>query len=200
MIPNIPQDVPNKNLTDRIFNMSIMIIILITIAVILLFVLIAFKSDSQSAEPLEPLEIPKRKEPVSTSESFRIVGISKYCTLSDVGIISGELIDEPENKYDKDAVVIIDANKNQVLGYVSKNDKKAYRKIAQGKNRMPFVGYIESFVNEEGKTCVFGIVRTYAGDEETVLSDAQNDWDFLQSVFKIRPYDSRMAFLEEFKY
>ena len=183
--------------------MSIMIIILIVIAIILLFVLIAFKSDAQSSEPLraiEPLEIPTRKEPKSISESFRIVGISKYCTLSDVGLISGELIDEPENKYDKDAVVIIDANKNQVLGYVSKNDKKAYRKIAQGKNRMPFVGYIESFVNEDGKKCVFGIVRTYAGDEETVLSDAQNDWGFLQSVFNIRSYESRMDLLDQFKY
>lgn len=180
-----------------------MIIIFIVIAVILLFVLIAFKSESQSADPsqpLEPLEIPKRKEPVSASESFRIAGISEYCNLSDVGVISGELIDEPENRYDKDAVVIIDANKNQVLGYVSKNDKKAYRKIAQGKNRMPFVGYIESFVNEDGKTCVFGIVRTYAGDEETVLSDAQNDWDFLLSVFKIRSYEYRIYFLEQFKY
>lgn len=153
----------------------------------------------EEATPMDDTVI-ERKNPISKTATFRIAGISHHCSRGDMGVISGEMIDEPTNPYDKDAVMIMDANKTQLLGYIARDEKRSYRRIADGKARMPFVGFIEQYENEDGEMRLFGIVRTYAGDEETVTADAQCDWEYLQHAFTVRDYEKRMELLDSFKY
>lgn len=175
--------------------------VILTLSAILLIILVSVfmpsKKEEVSSETIDPVE---RKKPTSNTATFRIAGISHHCSRGDIGVTSGEMIDDPENPYDKDAVMIVDANKTQLLGYIARDEKRSYRSIADGKTRMPFVGFIEQYENEDGEMRLFGIVRTYAGDEETVTADAQCDWEYLQHAFTVRDYEKRMELLDSFKY
>ena len=183
------------------------IVVLIVIGLIA-FIFIAYKpakgQEQKQPQPqikTEPIEDPERETPQSESKLFRIAGINNYCNYSDIGPISGELRNEPDNRYDKNAVMVLEANKNKLLGYIAKQDQPEYRKIANGEDRRPFVGYIEKFENEEGETRYFGVIRTYANEDEAeMMKDIQNDWDFLHAAFKIRSYNKRLDILNQFKY
>lgn len=181
-----------------------MIFFILAIAVVCISVVCIFAS-SPKAEDTTVIEEPNTEDIVripseSKSECFRIAGLSHHCSYSDIGPISGEMIDEPKNKYDSDAVMIVEANRTQLLGYIGRDEKRAYRKFADGRKRMPFVGFIERYVTEDGRTCLFGIVRTYLADEETIQKDGNNDWEFLEQAFKIKSYEKRMEVLNQFKY
>lgn len=179
--------------------MGVIFVLLAILFVILVSVFMP-KAKAKPDEPYEPAVPIDRIFPKSTTACFRIAGISHHCSRRDIGAISGELIDELDNAYDKNAVMIVDANKTQLLGYIAKEEKKEYRKIADGKARMPFVGFIEQYENCDGEMCLYGIVRIYAGDEETVMSDAQNDWDFIQGAFTIKSYEERIRMLDQLKW
>lgn len=172
----------------------------IIVVVIVILISLLYKKKTQGVPDNEVTVDIERVFPISKTASFRIAGISHHCDRRDIGVISGELIDDPDNSYDKDAVMIADANKNQLLGYIAKDAKEEYREIAAGKTRMPFVGFIEQAKDDDGRAYLFGIVRTYSGDEDTVMADAQNDWDFLQKAFTVKRYDTRMNLLEQFKW
>ena len=155
-------------------------------------------SSKQQAE--EKLIKPILTYPESPYKCFRIAGISNYCNRSDIGPISGELRKEPENRYDRNAVMILEANKEKLLGYIPKDHQSIYKKISGGKDRRPFVGFIDTYINEDGKTCLFGVIRTYSGEDDVVMNDAQNDWDFLHAAFRIKSHEERMEVLDKFKY
>lgn len=144
--------------------------------------------------------ITERIYPKSKTVSFHIAGISNYCNRSDIGMICGETIDEPGNKHDKNAVMVVDANKEKLLGYISKKDKKEYRDIAEYNTRMPFIGFIETFENDFGKLSLFGIIKVYSGDEKTVDEDINNDWQYLRYCYTIRSYEERIEALNQFRY
>lgn len=110
------------------------------------------------------------------------------------------MIDDPKNPHDREAVMIVEANKTQLLGYIGRDEKSAYRKFADGHKRMPFVGFIEEYITDDGRACLFGVVRSYLGDEETVQKDADNDWEFLEKAFRIRSYEKRIEVLNQFKF
>ena len=179
--------------------MGVIFVLLAILFVILVSVFMP-KAKSVPDEPDEPAAPIDRIFPKSTTACFRIAGISHHCSRRDIGAISGELIDEPNNPHDRNAVMIIDADTTMLLGYIAKEEKKEYRKIADGKARMPFVGFIEQYENCDGEMCLYGIVRTYAGDEVTVMSDAQNDWDFIQGAFTIKSYEERIRMLDQLKW
>lgn len=184
-----------------------MVFIVLAIVVVCISVVLLFSSssseDSGTKNPI--VEEPQPEKLIRTpgqckSDFFRIAGISNYCDHRDIGLISGQMRDNPENEYDPNAVLIAEAHREQLLGYVAKNELKAYRNIAGKRTWMPFVGYIEQFTNEEGEVRLFGVVRTYAGEESAVMADAQKDWDFLVEAFKIRSYEKRMEVLDQFKF
>lgn len=181
-----------------------MVFIVLAIAVVCISVVYLFASSSDTESPAvteepEVVEI-ERMPPESKSEWFRIAGISHHCSRRDIGMISGEMIDDPKNPHDKDAVMIVEANRTRLLGYIGRDEKSAYRKFADGRKRMPFVGFIEEYITEDGRACLFGVVQSYLGDEETVQKDANNDWEFLEKAFRIRSYEKRMKVLDQFKY
>lgn len=181
-----------------------MIFIVIAIVAICISVVcmsaLSSKSDSPAAvEEPEVGEI-ERIYPKSKSEWFRIAGISHHCSYRDIGIISGEMIDDPKNPHDKDAVMIVEAHRTQLLGYIARDEKASYRRFAEGRSRMPFVGYIETYITEDGHSGLFGVVRSYSGDEETIQKDADNDWEFLEKAFRIRSYEKRIEVLDQFKF
>lgn len=183
-------------------------IIIIVAALILIFIIVSMSSSNDKTTKVKQEAVHHQEEPVnpiltypeSPYKSFRIAGISNYCDRSDIGPICGELRKDSENRYDRSAVMVIEANKEKILGYIPRDQKADYKKISQGQDRRPFVGYIETFINEEGQQCVYGVIRTYAGEEETVMEDAQNDWEFLNAAFRIKSYEKRIEVLNQFKY
>ncbi len=187
----------------------ILIAVFITLVVLAIISLKSADGNSSSNTTAEPtkqqddaqeLVGPILTYPASRYKCFKIAGISNYCNFSDVGPISGELRKEPENRYDHNAVMIIDANKEKILGYIPKHQQVDYKMISQGMDRRPFVGYIDTFINEDGRRAIYGIIRTYSGEEDVVMEDAQNDWSFLHAVFRIRSHEKRQEVLEQFKY
>lgn len=183
-------------------------IIIIVAVLILIFIIVLMSSSKDETTTATQKTVHQQEElvepiltyPESPYRCFRIAGISNYCDMSDIGPICGELRNDPENKYDKSAVMVIEANKEKILGYIPKDQKADYKKISQGQDRRPFVGFIDTFINEDGKTCLFGVIRTYSGEDDVVMNDAQNDWDFLHAAFRIKSYDKRMEVLDKFKY
>ena len=185
-----------------------MLLIIAVIAVTVIICVIASKSSSdetptsQNREPettVDPNSI-QRPTPQHPSRRFKIAGLHNYCGYKDIGPISGELRNEPDNRYDKQAVMVIEANKEKLLGYIAKDEKAEYRKISQNQDRRPFVGYIEEFANEDGEARLFGVIRTYQGPADEIMTDMQNDWEFLHEAFSIKSYETRMQVLEQFKY
>lgn len=188
--------------------MNIGIVLIIIVAVTVLICVVASKSSKEetptdqnkkSEATVDPKSI-ERPTPQHPSKRFRIAGLHNYCGIRDIGPISGELRNEPDNKHDKQAVMVIEANKEKLLGYIPKDEKAEYRKISQNQDRRPFVGYIEQFANEDGEIRLFGIIRTYQGTDDEIMPDIQNEWNFLHEAFSIKSYEVRMQVLEQFKY
>lgn len=186
---------------------SIAIVALIAFVVLIIIMLISdAKSSSNTSEPNKQQDDAQQPGlttltyPKSPYKCFRIAGINNYCDFSDVGPISGELRKEPENRYDRNAVMIIEANKEKILGYIPKHQQAEYKKISQGMDRRPFVGFIETFINEDGRRAIYGIIRTYSGKDDTVMDDAQNDWNYLHTAFAIKSHEKRQEALNQFKY
>jgi len=181
--------------------MVIVIFLAIMVAVIVIYKLSKppqtdkpeIETISQMARKIERSQIKSR------NEAFRIAGISHYCWPSDVGMISGECRNDPDNPYDKNAVMIIEANKEKIIGHISKQDQRRYRSLVGKGDRMPFIGYIEQFCNERDELTIFGVIRVYAGEEDDVIDDLNKDWDFLSKAFGVRDYDIRMNILDHFK-
>lgn len=181
----------------------IVITVLILIFVIVSTLLFKDKTTTVTQETVhqeEELVKPILTYPESPYKCFRIAGINNYCDRSDIGPISGELRKEPENRYDRNAVMILEANKEKLLGYIPKDHQSIYKKISGGMDRRPFVGFIDTFINEDGRTCFFGVIRTYAGEDDVVMNDARNDWDFLHAAYRIKSHEKRMEVLDQFKY
>ena len=181
--------------------------IFIVLIAVLVFIGLVLSSGKQ--QPVKPQQNEVKSEvsprpimtyPESPYKCFRIAGISNYCNRSDIGPISGELMNDPDNRYDKSAVMIVEAHKEKIIGYIPKDQKAEYRKISEGQDRRPFVGYIERFTNEDGEQRLYGIIRTYSGDLDVIMSDMENDWSFLQAAFKIKSYDERIEVLNQYKY
>lgn len=179
-------------------------VLVIVFAVMILIYIISFNSSTQQTQPdvlqLEDIPDPVLSVPQSEYKTFRIAGITNYCNRSDIGCISGELRKDPDNPYDKKAVMIIEANKEKLIGYISRNEKEQYLKFSNNLDRRPFVGYIETYINNEGRTTLYGIIRSYSGDDEIVMNDMQNDWEFLHEAFRIKDYEKRIEVLDRFKY
>lgn len=180
-------------------------VIVIFLAIMVVVIVIYKLSKSPQNDKPEIETIPQmareieRAQIESRNEAFRIAGISHYCGLSDIGRISGECRNDPDNPYDKNAVMIIEANKEKIIGHISRQDQRRYRSLVGKGDRMPFVGYIEQFCNERDELAIFGVIRVYAGEEDDVIDDLNKDWDFLGKTFSVRDYDIRMNILDHFK-
>lgn len=149
----------------------------------------------------EVIEIPERPQLTSDTRTFRIAGAMHNCSYGDIGPVSGQTIDDPNNKYDRNAVMVVDANTTTLLGYIAREDKAEYRKFANGRERMPFVGFVERFTTSDGEELLFGIIRIISNDDEdVVMEDANKEWEYLTKAFRIKDYDKRMEVLDRFKY
>lgn len=98
---------------------------------------------------------------------FDIAGITYYCNRSDVGMIRGLTFKDKSNPKDKSAIGIasIDDNgKQKLVGYIPKNDKPRYRKIAKTIEQCVFIGYIRQFTDSNGRYGLRGRVKVYAGN------------------------------------
>lgn len=86
----------------------------------------------------------------------KIAGISLHCTDSDKGIFNGVIYNEVDNPYNNNAMAIV-SMKKKLIGYIPENELKDYWYWSNG---LPVtcVGFIKSFVNEEGKKILFGRV------------------------------------------
>lgn len=180
--------------------------VLVIFSIVIMMLLLCPSSEKRDKETNETSNDEAIKNPIEkpTSESntafFRIAGISHHCSRYNIGLISGQTINDPGNKYDKKAVMIMDANKNCLLGYISKDDQTKYRKIAGSNERLPFIGYIEQFINDDCRQTLFGIIKVYQGDEDIVIDDINKDWDYLNYAIKIKSYEDRIKALDKFRY
>jgi hypothetical protein len=154
----------------------------------------------REAEEQVNLKDLKRKDIECYNEVFRIAGITHYCDNSDLGVISGEARRDPENKYDKKAVLIVDANKEKILGHIAREDQKRFYNLVGDAKWMPFIGYIEQFRTDDGRNTIYGVIRVYIGQEDIVMKNAEQDWEYLNKAYKIKDLDDRAEALDRFKY
>ena len=88
----------------------------------------------------------------------KIAGITLRCTEADKGIFKGIIYNEEDNPYNNNAMAIV-SMKKKLLGYIPEDELKDYLYWSNG---LPVtcVGFIKSFVNDEGQKILFG--RVYA--------------------------------------
>ena len=105
---------------------------------------------------VKTLDLPDDYED-GTYES-KIAGISLRCTEADKGIFHGIIYNEEDNPYNNNAMAIVSMNK-KLLGYIPDNEINKYWDWSNG---LPVtcVGFIKSFVNDEGNKILYG--RVYA--------------------------------------
>ena len=124
-------------------------------------------------------------EEFSTS-LFRIAGITHHCTKKDVGFISG--ISFPHNNpYDKTAIAlgrVQNGRVSDIFGYIAKDDKKAFNKFAGESKKLPFLGYIKPFTNDEGRTGICGLIKFYKGNCKGAYEAMIKDAKLLIGAFK----------------
>ena len=65
---------------------------------------------------------------------------------------------------------------------------------------MPFIGFIEQFRTDDGRDTIYGVIRVYVGDEDIVMKNAEQDWEYLNKAYKIKHKDDRTEALDRFKY
>ena len=101
------------------------------------------------------------------SDYFDVAGITYYCNYSNVGMIRGLTFKDKNNPKDKSAIgmAAIDNNGNQkLIGYIPKNDKPRYRKIAKTAEQCIFIGYIRPFTDSSGRSGLMGRIKVYSGN------------------------------------
>ena len=117
---------------------------------------------------------------------FRIAGITHHCTKKDVGFISG--ISFPQNNpYDKTAIAlgrVKDGRVADIFGYIAKEDKKAFNKFAGENKNLPFLGYIKTFTDDEGRTGICGSIKFYQGNCKGAYEAMIKDAKLLIGAFK----------------
>lgn len=86
----------------------------------------------------------------------KIAGITLRCTEADKGIFNGIIYNEEDNPYNNNAMAIV-SMKKKLIGYIPNDELKDYWDWSNG---LPVtcVGFIKSFVNDEGKKILFGRV------------------------------------------
>ena len=86
----------------------------------------------------------------------KIAGITLRCTEADKGIFNGIIYNEEDNPYNNNAMAII-SMKKKLIGYLPDNEINKYWNWSKG---LPVtcVGFIKSFVNDEGKKILYGKV------------------------------------------
>ena len=86
----------------------------------------------------------------------KIAGITLRCTEADKGIFNGIIYNEEDNPYNNNAMAIVSMNK-KLIGYIPEDELEDYLDWSNG---LPVtcVGFIKSFVNDEGKKILFGRV------------------------------------------
>lgn len=98
---------------------------------------------------------------------FNIAGITYHCSRSDVGMIRGVTFKDHNNPKDKSAIGIIDIDstgKQKFLGYISKEDKRRFKKFTEDTEQAAYIGYIKEFEKENGFKGIMGVIKVYAGD------------------------------------
>ena len=86
----------------------------------------------------------------------KISGITMHCTESDKGIFNGIIYNESNNPYNPKAMAIV-SMKKKLIGYIPDSELNNYYKWNDGRP-VTCVGFIKSFVNENGKNILFGRV------------------------------------------
>ncbi len=86
----------------------------------------------------------------------KIAGITLRCTEADKGIFNGIIYNEEDNPYNNNAMAIV-SMKKKLIGYIPEDELKDYWYWSNG---LPVtcVGFIKSFINDEGKKILFGRV------------------------------------------
>ena len=118
---------------------------------------------------------------------FRIAGITHHCTRKDIGMISGVSFVQSGNPYDKTAIAlgrVKDGKVSEIFGYIPKEDKKDFNKLAGDFKNLPFFGYIREFVTDDGEKGIMGLVKLYKGNGVEVYRQMIKDAQLLQGLFK----------------
>jgi len=92
----------------------------------------------------------------------RIAGVRHHCKFRDVGGFLGYAVPDPDNPHDRDAVAILRADDNKLLGFIPAVGLRDYKKWSRGR-ALPCVGYIR-----EGQM-LFGKVKVIDDDPEGTL-------------------------------
>ena len=112
--------------------------------------------------------------------------ITHHCTKKDVGFISG--ISFPHNNpYDKTAIAlgrVQNGRVSDIFGYIAKDDKKAFNKFAGESKKLPFLGYIKPFTDDEGRTGICGLIKFYKGNCKGAYEAMIKDAKLLIGAFK----------------
>ena len=136
-------------------------------------------------------------------KKFKIAGITNYCTVADQGLIKGVAFIDKNNQFDKNAIGLGKLNKNNAIasiyGYIPKDSKEDYEKIAEGKPILPFIGYIRRFTTYEGKSGLMGQVKFYSGPSKKIYEEMVKDVMTIDGAFKGYDGDQRIS-LEEQEY
>lgn len=125
------------------------------------------QSPTYSSRTIRDKPKPKQKEIVvktldlpddyedGTYES-NISGITFRCTEADKGIFNGIIYNEEDNPYNSKAMAIV-SMKKKLIGYIPDSELDDYYDWSNG-YPVTCVGFIKSFVNEDGKKILFGKV------------------------------------------
>ncbi len=118
---------------------------------------------------------------------FRVAGITHYCTTRDIGMIRGATFPDKSNPVDKGAIGIMsisDAGKQRLLGYIAKEDKARYKKLAGGAETRIFIGYIRTFEGEDAQG-IMGVIKVYGNsNSKSCYEQMIQDTRLLRGVFK----------------
>lgn len=110
------------------------------ILVLLVVCVFAFNYNSESSEEKLPSEF---------IAAMSVAGINKHgCTMKHVGTFVGQLVEEPDNDFDANAIKVMHSDGTH-LGYIKKEETDAVRQML-GKEFKPYpvVGQVK-FVEEE---------------------------------------------------
>ena len=161
--------------------------LIIIIAIIVLILWHRNSNQEPKKAPLKKITRPTINN--CTTRRYNIAGINHYCRSKDIGVIYGYVVPEPDNRYDKNALQILHDN-GKSLGYIRRIDQDDYLNFANGAN-LPFVGYIDTWENEEGRLQLYGKIRVYIGEPDEVAESMIEDKNYLMDIFQIVDHDMR---------
>lgn len=165
--------------------------ILIIIAVVVGIFLLSKIQPKDANKPVSSHTSTNAHKRLSASRKFSIAGLSHRCTKKDIGCFVGKVAYEPTNKFDKNAIAII-ANAEQadekLVGYIPKDYQTIFKNFAYNAQELPCVGFIDEFINDEGKRMLFGKIRVYDGEDADVETDMKEDLNQLSLAFSKDSY------------